>query len=85
MEQVKSIDVLTRKPHTCFACLREYPSGTEMRYEVWADNGIVASYYCSTCVKILSHVYEYGDEINEGCVKDMCNVGETPEEYLKSL
>lgn len=86
MTLLKSINVETRKPHECMACCRPFPAGAFMRYEAWADEGeIIASYTCNTCVQIMAHIYEYGDDIEYGCVSNELRFNETPEEFLKTL
>lgn len=61
--------VKTRKPHRCFGCAREFPAGTEMRFDVCVDDGIFNCYLCKTCVDV---VQDYGNELDDGfCFGDL--------------
>lgn len=66
MELLRQKNVITRKPHVCFGCGREFSKGTHMRFEVWKDVDINSAYLCEMCQcvirEILSeeHYFEYG-------------------------
>jgi len=79
---LKSKTVITRKDHTCFSCLRKFPSGTKMSYWVGIfEFDFCASYSCMTCVEIMNSTNEV--EFPEGFVYEMLNKGETPEDLIK--
>ena len=74
MELVREKRLITKKSHKCFGCGREFPKGTDMKYEVWADDGSAYnSYLCETCCELVSdHAREFGGyfEYGEGELKD---------------
>lgn len=49
MELLRQKNVITRKPHVCFGCGREFGKGTPMSFEVWKDVDINSAYLCETC------------------------------------
>ena len=53
----------TRKPHRCFGCGNEYPTGTEMVNAAYVDGGTVDScYWCHTCQEYMGRYFRDGDE-----------------------
>lgn len=56
--------VLTRKPHICFGCGREFPKGTNMERSCVVDGREAwTCYLCQTCIDISSEMrydYEFG-------------------------
>ena len=57
--------VITRKPHICFGCAREFPKGTKMELSCIVDGGTLwTCYLCPTCMK-LTQKMRYDDEY--GC------------------
>lgn len=74
MELIREKRLITKKSHKCFGCEREFPKGTEMKYQVWVDDGSVCnSYLCETCCELVSdHALEFGGyfEYGEGELKD---------------
>lgn len=74
MELIREKRLITKKPHKCFGCEREFPKGTEMKHQVWADDGSAYnSYLCETCCELVSdHALEFGGyfEYGEGELKD---------------
>lgn len=66
--------VMTRKPHICFGCGREFEPPVKMISAASADGGTVESYYlCETCDTIVSRMRwddEYGfGELREEALK----------------
>ena len=54
--------VLTRKPHVCFGCGREFSKGTKMERSCVVDCRTARTdYLCITCVDITSRM-RWGDE-----------------------
>ena len=43
--------VKTRKPHTCFGCLREFRAGTDMLFAVIKDVDVFDAYLCKSCIE----------------------------------
>lgn len=61
--------VKTRKPHRCFGCAREFPAGSEMRFDVYVDDRISNAYLCETCIEVIQ---EYGNDLGfEFCYGDL--------------
>ena len=53
--------VTTRKPHKCWGCTAEFPSGSRMVYVVSVDAGVwYRTYWCETCDDVVSS-YSYND------------------------
>lgn len=63
---ISSKVVLTRKPHICFGCRKEYSSGTYMKRDVMLDSGIFVLYVCETCEEIIQMHFQDGDKYSEG-------------------
>ena len=90
MDILQDKDVVTRKEHQCFACLRTFPKGTKMNVRVVVDDYIGRLYSCDTCKKLmklepdaLGDVY---DGFQEGCVAEVVAEDDsfkTPEDYLE--
>ena len=50
MSNVSQDIVVTRKPHKCWGCAREFPKGSKMGVLVYAECGeIYSTYWCDTC------------------------------------
>lgn len=83
----KKKTVTIRKERICWGCLRSYPVGSQMVYNVgaWENDGLVATYDCPTCEELkiyLEAPFEQGhvsEEINN-C--DGFNDIKTPEDLL---
>lgn len=65
--------IITRKPHHCWGCAREYPAGSRMNYSVSKDGDkIYDAYWCEVCEKFMlendrhfeEECFEYGDFLN---------------------
>lgn len=61
--------VLTRKPHICFGCGREFPKGTSMEKGCVVDGGAWTCYLCQTCIDIVSKM-RYDDEFGYGDLRE---------------
>lgn len=60
-------EVLTRKPHTCFGCGREFPKGTYMeRQVVQNDREVYTIHLCNTCQDVISENLQDGEIYYEG-------------------
>jgi hypothetical protein len=47
--------VLTRKPHLCWGCERDFPAGTTLRLVEAVDTeGFNRAYWCSVCQAVLA-------------------------------
>lgn len=57
--EIRNKKVTTRKPHRCFGCGRTFPTGTQMDFSVFVDDGIFNCYLCKSCQKV---AYDIGDE-----------------------
>lgn len=81
--------VITRKKNMCNACCRRFDKGTSMRTQVNTYDGIQVWRECPTCQILLSkHRKNFADDYNiceEGCVNDVKENCETPEELLIRL
>ena len=85
--------VTTRKPHSCFACFRDFPVGSKLVYQSnIIDGDFGAIYVCETChtlfKKASDDLYDDFDGIfPEGCVSGALheNGHKTPEDWLKSI
>ena len=53
-ELISTKDVVTRKPHQCFGCARQFPVGTSMRKDFVADDKPFTAYLCETCQEVVS-------------------------------
>jgi hypothetical protein len=81
---LKELNVKTRKVHRCFSCLRIFPQGTLMRYQVCTYEGdFCTTYACSTCMDIMESLQEYNWE--DGYVDLQLEKNQTPEELLQCL
>ena len=65
---LQSKHVKIAKPHKCWGCLREFPKGTKMHYNVTVDVIPFSSYWCETCEEIISEIgsKEFEDGIGRG-------------------
>jgi hypothetical protein len=82
--------VTTRKPHMCSACMRTFDAGSRMRTQVNTYNGFNTWRECGTCQELLSahrSLFEdgYDHVVPEGCVLEVLERGETPEQLLEKL
>ena len=65
METLSAKTVQTRKPHPCWGCRSNQPSGTKMLRVVTADGGdLTAVYWCPICCRVLQ---DYGGDIDPYC------------------
>lgn len=89
MEILSDKIVTTRKRHLCNACHRLFDKGTTMRAQVNTYDGIATWRECPTCTELLDkHRKHFADEYNvceDGCVNDVRQMGETPEQLLERL
>lgn len=79
MEIIGRKYVITRKPHRCFGCAREFPKGTKMEKSCVIDDIIRTDYLCMTCVDISSKLesgdmFCYGDLKEEAIVKERADI-----------
>lgn len=79
--------VTTRKKHMCNACLRIFEAGIKMRTQVNTSDGLITWRQCPTCEELLSkHRSKFEDDYDhlcyEGCVDEVLEQGQTPEELL---
>lgn len=82
--------VTTRKPHVCSACCRRFETGAKMRTQVNTSDGLVTWRECETCQKLLSKYRsrfedDYDHMCYEGCVNEVLERGQTPEDLLSNL
>ena len=82
--------VKTLKPHMCEACNRTFPKGTHMKTAVVASDEITIRRTCPTCTELLTKfgskfVDEMDDMFHDGCVSDVLEKGQTPEDLLKDM
>lgn len=50
MQTLSASVVVTRKPHTCWGCLRKFPAGSMLLSESIASDGSIGnSYTCQDC------------------------------------
>ncbi len=81
--------IRTRKDRQCFACLRQFKTGSNMVSITCAEGGIWTIYQCETCRELFDL---YPDSLlnndgifDEGCVADAISqipLVDTPEELL---
>jgi hypothetical protein len=70
MEVVGRKIVLTRKPHRCFGCAREFPKRTKMERSCTIDgDNAWTCYLCLTCVEVGSNM-QYGDTFGYADLRD---------------
>lgn len=63
-------NIRTRKPHHCFGCGREFPSGTKMERSAVVDGGHMwTCYLCATCQTVCCDL-DWGDEFGYGELRD---------------
>jgi hypothetical protein len=82
--------VTTRKKHNCSACGRVFEKGTKMRTQVNTFDGIGTWRECPTCQELLSKYRsafedEYEHACYAGCVSEVLESGQTPEDLLNEL
>jgi len=82
--------VTTRKKHSCSACFRFFEKGTKMKTQVNVYDGTINTWRtCPTCTEILSkYPSRFEDDyhiIEGGCVAEVKEVGQTPEQLLEYL
>lgn len=82
---LKNKDVIIKKEHSCFSCLRKFPVNTKMRYEVNKndDGDFGTVYICNTCLDIMNRSNDY--EWESGYVDNQLQQSQTPEELLICL
>lgn len=81
---LKELNVKTRKIHRCFSCLRIFPKGTLMTYQVGIFEGdFCTTYACSTCLEIMKLSDDC--EWEGGYVDEYLQENQTPEELLICL
>lgn len=81
--------VITRKIHKCSACGRMFEKGTKMHAQVNTFDGIQTWRTCPTCTKLLdkhrSRFEDYDGMCYEGCVFEVLERDQTPEQLLEEL
>ena len=82
--------VTTRKKHNCSACGRVFEKGTKMRTQVNTFDGIGTWRECPTCQELLSKYRsafedEYEHVCYDGCVSEVLESRQTPEDLLNEL
>jgi len=69
VELIVSKKVITRKPHNCWGCRKEYPVGSKLERNVSIDGGeIMIAYFCDDCQDYINNMdsldaqdgFEYG-------------------------
>lgn len=54
-ELIREKLVKTRKDHICFGCGRLFPAGTNMSFNVTAEDGVANNFYlCDTCQDVVA-------------------------------
>lgn len=82
--------IKTKKPHSCFSCLRKTQANSSMVYWAGLYNGDFNSgYTCLTCEEIIAintklKAVEYG-VVEMGYVNEMTSKETTPEMVLEQL
>lgn len=61
--------IKTRKPHICFGCGREFPSGSTMERSCVVDGTLWTCYLCATC-QVVSSELSWGDEYGFGDLRE---------------
>ena len=69
---LKAKIIKTRKPHKCWGCAREFPSGSTLEVNECVDNGdFHRAYWCETCRTVIDEwSYPENEEVSMGDVKD---------------
>ena len=70
---LKQKQVTTRKPHNCWGCAREFPTGTVLLFIKSVDDGLIFSiYWCEVCQEVLRECADSDsdDEYNYGEVTE---------------
>ena len=57
--------VQTRKPHFCWGCTNEIPSGSFVERTVCIDEIIISCYWCSVCSLVWDNL-DYHDYADDG-------------------
>lgn len=76
VELLRTKHVKTRKPHKCFACLEEFPAGTEMQVSTNVDDGHIYNLYiCEKCEEFMNKHHDlcfdpFEQIYREGCVRE---------------
>ena len=68
-ELISTKDVVTRKPHRCFGCAREFPFRTKMQKDFIVDGKPFTSYLCETCQEVVSK-WAYDEEFGYGDLRE---------------
>ena len=79
MECINDKIVTTRKPHTCWGCMREFPAGSRMHRNTCVEDEICTSYWCVVCDEIM-HELDEEDGIEFGGI-----INNEPERYNEAL
>jgi len=80
-------EVITRKDHQCFSCLRKFEAPCPMvKWSGVYEGEWNSGYTCLTCEEIHQKITEdFNDGIPEGFVNECLERDQTPEEYLIDL
>ena len=74
-------DVITRKEHSCWGCMRTFPAKTKMEVSVCVDDGaLLRTYHCKDCRDFMNTLDPYDLEYGF-CEGDLLNY----EEYAEKL
>jgi len=74
MEIIASKKVKTRKPHHCWGCRKECPTGINLERTTSKDGGQITNvYWCDDCQKYLNSLPmdDYPDGYEYGQIADM--------------
>ena len=63
MDTLSQKTVKTKKPHHCWGCAKEFPTGTELLKSVSVDQGeFSSSYWCKACEEIMDDLEDWQKE-----------------------
>ena len=76
MGHIKTTEVITRKEHRCWGCMRTFPAKTIMEVSVCVDAGeLLRTYTCKDCSDFIQTLDAY--ELEDGfCEGDLLNYDE---------
>ena len=90
MEILSDKIVTTKKKHRCDACNRVFEAATKMRTQVNVNESLQTWRACTTCDLLLrKYRSKFEDDSDgicySGCVSEILDEGQTPEDLLISL
>jgi len=69
MSVIASKKVITRKPHKCWGCAREFPKGSTLDRVTCTDGEVIMSaYWCEICQEWLTE-YDDGEGVEFGTLR----------------